>query len=173
MIGYNLIGLSLSQCTTDWIKGHFNLDQIYCIFSGTMIQSRDQIDNWIQTESKVNPTIKSMPSMAKDFINHLFDYPHKFVQPRLNKRGLIPVYRGRPINWIHRHRWVDWNLYLKANQSCPFCGSINHYQQTEWIIGSNYHHIELTCDNCHSGWFIAVDNHWDQFDADKWLSPKY
>ena len=171
---YNLIGLSLSACTVDWIKGLINLDQIQCIFAGTAIESSSQIDEWIKLESRVNPTIKTMPSQAKEFINHLFDYPHKLIQTRLMNNGLKPVFRAGGINWIHKDKWIDWNKYHRTNQSCPFCGVINDYHETQWTMGSmdKPNLIELTCFNCHHSWTIETNSQWMHWESTDWMTPK-
>ena len=162
---YNLIGLSLSQCCTDWIKRRINLNQIDCLFSGTAIQ-KSSINEWIKQESIVNPTINAMPSMAKDFIYHLIDYD-KLMQPRLMNNGMVPVYRGQPINWIHRDRWIDWNVYQSSNQMCPYCGLIGKYDQVGWTMGtmSQSELRQLKCNQCDKEWTIEINSKWPNYNA--------
>ena len=160
-----LIGLSLSQCVTDWLKEKIHLDQIKCIYAGTMIaiHKPESVDKWIENEARINAFFKVSPIHIKDFINHLVKY-NQLIQPRINHRGMLPVYKGTS-HWIHQNKWIDWNQYHRMNQCCPFCGSINAYSD----LTLNEHRIKskslLQCDNCFNDWLIPFESKWLDYES--------
>jgi len=171
---HHLIGLSLSQCTKDWLNQSISLDSIHCIISGTaIIDCHDSIMNWITIEPSIqSQLIEYGTESVGEFIEHLFKYK-KLIQPRLNQSGMLPAYFAT-YHWIHHTRLTDWYRHRAINQMCPYCGSINDYQ----CIAMNatkqkeIDEYQLLCNECNKDWAMPFDPVWHHYEASDWQSIK-
>jgi hypothetical protein len=164
----HLIGLSLSSCTVDWIKGNVHLADIKLIFAGTAIDTNrfESIKDWIAIESKVNPTIRTMPDRAETFVFEIIS-SNKLIQPRQLAKVLKPVFRANG-NWIHEDKWIDWNCYNRANQMCPYCGKINQYVESAFAISITKY--QFLCHNCNHDWIMPFNPDWIKWTSKDWQS---
>lgn len=76
-----LIGLSLSRCIRDILDGKVDLDQVHCIFSGTMY-SPTLVDRISRIISDHFTTWKAEEEEITKILEDLF-FKGKIVQPRL------------------------------------------------------------------------------------------
>lgn len=168
-----LIGLSLSQCTKEYIDNLIDFGEIKLIFAGTAIRTPNDIDTWIEHESKITRAIKADPELARQFVRTLFDRPGMLIQSKLLNNGMLPCYDGNH-TWIHTDRWIDWNNYRTINQCCPYCGSINAYNTTNIRLDARrqINYKDLTCNNCYHTWTIASETQWLDWPTSLWTKGK-